>query len=114
MLERHCRMCGREFPADASGNLLPNDLGGHPRRNDPDGELGPLCNGFFDETGERIDCYHRREWARAERFGRGYTEGRRARNAAEDMREAERSAKRKGRGKQLSLVRDDEQEGPPF
>lgn len=106
-LERRCRLCGRQV-----GDV--NDLGGQPLRCDPDGELGPLCNGFFDETGrERIDCHHKREWARAARFGSALARDRSDRDAAASMREAERAAKKKPRKGQLSLV-GDEQEGPPF
>lgn len=96
------RDCGRVV-----GEL--NHLGGQPLVLDPeDGVLGLICNGFVDETGERIDCCWKRTWERAERFGRAYGEGKAAARAAQELAKkerAERRAEEKRNGNQRPQVR---------
>lgn len=99
--DERCMRCGREVPER-------NELGGQGLRSDPGGELGLLCNGFFDETGQRIDCYAWREQQRSEQFARELRQARRERAA---KAEAARPARRKG---QLALPGASDDTEPPF
>ena len=94
-----CGRCGRKVPER-------NELGGQPLRCDPMGKQGLVCVGFFDETGQRIDCYDELDRIQAEQFGRELAAAKR--RAAEH---GEQGKPKKSRRGQLSLTGE---EGPPF